>query len=117
MPNLKHIIFCVFICLTIIITPPAFAIDSKIPILFVHGWFGASYVWNTLIPKLVDLGYDRDMLYTISIGTDNSQLCSRAHVPQIAYLIEQIVVDSGYSEIDVVGQIRHKQQAQQQHQH
>jgi len=77
----------------------------KVPILMVHGMGGSSSNWSTMISKLKANGYDAQLLYTIDI-TPNSTLCSESHVTEISNKVDEIVAESGFNRIDVMGHSR-----------
>ena len=54
---------------------------------------------------LTQNGYSANLLYIIDL-TDNWFLCSTNHVTQISNKIEQIVSESGYDRVDVIGHSR-----------
>jgi cysteine-rich repeat protein len=81
---------------------------EKVPILLVHGWFGSGggNTWTTLRQNLIDAGYDDSLTYAISIQQDNNEMCSEAHVPEISAMVEQMVAETGYQRVDVIGHSR-----------
>ncbi len=79
---------------------------EQVPILMVHGLFGNSSAWNELKTYLTQNGYDETLLYAIDITIDNGALCSKAHVTEISNKVEQIVSESGFERIDVIGHSR-----------
>jgi triacylglycerol lipase len=77
----------------------------KVPILMVHGLGANSSGWNLMISRLKSKGYEGRLLYTIDM-IDNDTLCSDSHIIQISNKVEEIVLKSGFSRIDVIGHSR-----------
>lgn len=78
---------------------------QKVPILMVHGLGGNSTNWNTMISRLKSNGYDARLLYTINMENNNT-LCAASHLTQISNKVEEIVSESGFERIDVIGHSR-----------
>jgi triacylglycerol lipase len=78
---------------------------EKVPILMVHGLNGNSSDWNVMKQYLRSKGYDDKLLFTIDM-TDNQTLCSENHVAQISAKVEEIVAQTGFKRIDVIGHSR-----------
>lgn len=78
---------------------------EKVPILMIHGMGGNSTNWNTMKQRLRDNGYEDRLLYTIDM-VNNGSLCSENHVTQISNKVEDIVLESGFERIDVMGHSR-----------
>jgi len=77
----------------------------KVPILMVHGMGGTSASWYSMIGSLRSMGYDDRLLYTIDMS-DNYALCADSHVDQISNKVEEIVSETGFDRIDVIGHSR-----------
>ena len=71
----------------------------------VHGMGANSTSWFMMEQHLRSNGYDNNLLYTIDI-TDNFTFCSENHVTQISEKIEEIVLETGFKRIDVIGHSR-----------
>jgi len=78
---------------------------EKVPILMVHGMGGNSASFYRLEQHLRSNGYDNNLLYAIEM-TDNLTMCSESHVPQISAKVEEIVRETGFKRIDVIGYSR-----------
>ncbi len=61
--------------------------------------------WFMMEQHLRSNGYDNNLHYTIDI-TDNFTLCSENHVTQISEKVEEIVLETGFKRIDVIGHSR-----------
>jgi len=83
----------------------AAADNQKVPILMVHGLGGSSAGWSTMISRLKSNGYDSRLLYTIDMQ-DNSVMCAESHITQISDKIEEIVSETGSTQVDVIGHSR-----------
>ena len=77
----------------------------KVPILMVHGTGSTSSSWYYMIRYLRSNGYDDRLLYTIDMS-DNYTLCAESHITQISNKVEEIVLESGFNRIDVIGHSR-----------
>jgi triacylglycerol lipase len=94
------------ILLVVGIAPISVTADyPKVPILMVHGLGGASGSWYLVIQRLKSNGYDDSLLYTIDM-VDNYSLCSENHITQISNKVEEIVSETGFNRIDVIGHSR-----------
>jgi triacylglycerol lipase len=78
---------------------------EKVPVLMVHGMGGNSSSFFMMEQYLRSNGYDSKLLYTIDM-TDNFTLCSDSHLPQISAKVEEIVSETGFTRIDVIGHSR-----------
>ena len=74
----------------------------KLPVLMVHGLGGSHSNWDSIRIGLVEAGYDIDLLFTIDT-VPNTSTCDPGHVHMIYEKVEQIVRETGYDQVDVIG--------------
>lgn len=92
------------IVLSLLVSASSYAYE-KVPILMVHGMYGASSNWNTMKSWLKGEGYTDDLLFTINMD-NNWSLCYAGHKEQIADRVDDILVQTGYDRVDVIGHSR-----------
>lgn len=80
--------------------------NEKIPVLMVHGMGGNSSGFDAMRQELANAGYDSELLFAMDMTEDNSLLCSLKHVPEVDKKVEQIVRETGYDRVDVIGHSR-----------
>jgi triacylglycerol lipase len=101
-----HLVFWMAVLILFGIVGTSVAAEyEKVPILMVHGLGGNSSAWSEMKQYLRSQGYDDKLLYTIDM-TDNLNLCSESHVSQISAKVEEIVAETGFKRIDVMGHSR-----------
>ena len=89
----------ILVLLLIAHTAPA---QEQAPVLLIHGLYGNSVNFAVMKLRLIREGYTSSSIYSVNL-TPNDTVCDPGHVAQINTAVENIITETGITQIDVIG--------------